>query len=169
MFHPAGARLSKGGVRWRLGLSLLSAALISNRIPRSVSRPLEGLGCEVVRNPFGYTIASVHGIRINGERLEGGDPDALCRAALLGLGLGVALVAMPHALPHLESGALLRLLPRWYANGGPISLYFDGAAATGQDPRFRRLRGRRFRAGAPGTRLLGVLNQPSPSNGPRKL
>jgi gamma-glutamyltranspeptidase / glutathione hydrolase len=29
----------------------------------------------VVRNPFGYTIASVHGIRINGERLEGGaDP-----------------------------------------------------------------------------------------------
>jgi len=52
------------------------------------------------------------------------DPDALCRAALLGL--GVALVAMPHALPHLEGGALLRLLPRWYADGGPISLYFAG-------------------------------------------
>lgn len=52
------------------------------------------------------------------------DPDALCRAALLGL--GVALVAMPHALPHLESGALLRVLPRWYADGGPISLYFAG-------------------------------------------
>jgi gamma-glutamyltranspeptidase/glutathione hydrolase len=48
---------------------------ISNRIPRSVSRPLERLGYEVVRNPFGYTIASVHGVRINGERLEGGaDP-----------------------------------------------------------------------------------------------
>lgn len=57
-------------------------------------------------------------------RIVLGDPDALCRAALLGL--GVALVAMPHALPHLESGALLRLLPRWYADGGPISLYFAG-------------------------------------------
>jgi len=50
------------------------------------------------------------------------DPEAICRAALLGL--GVALVAMPHALPHLERGTLVRLLPDWYADAGPISLYF---------------------------------------------
>ena len=46
----------------------------------------------------------------------------MCRAALLGL--GVALIAVPHALPHLESGALVRLIPQWYADAGPISLYY---------------------------------------------
>jgi DNA-binding transcriptional LysR family regulator len=33
-------------------------------------------------------------------------------------------VSVPHALPHLQSGALLRLLPDWYGDIGPISLYF---------------------------------------------
>ena len=48
---------------------------ISNRIPRFVSKPLEDLGYHVVRNPFGYTIASVHAIRIEGDCLKGGvDP-----------------------------------------------------------------------------------------------
>jgi DNA-binding transcriptional LysR family regulator len=50
------------------------------------------------------------------------DPEAMCRAALLGL--GVTLIAMPHALRHLESGALLRLVPDWYADAGAISIYF---------------------------------------------
>jgi DNA-binding transcriptional LysR family regulator len=50
------------------------------------------------------------------------DPDALCRAALLGLGVG--LIAVPHAAPHLQSGALERLLPDWHCDIGPISLYF---------------------------------------------
>jgi DNA-binding transcriptional LysR family regulator len=50
------------------------------------------------------------------------DPAAMCRAALLGL--GVALVAVPDALPHLESGALMRLVPQWYADAGPISIYY---------------------------------------------
>ena len=50
------------------------------------------------------------------------DPEAMCRAALLGL--GVTLIAVPHALPHLERGALVRLAPQWYADAGPISLYF---------------------------------------------
>jgi DNA-binding transcriptional LysR family regulator len=50
------------------------------------------------------------------------DPEAMCRAALLGL--GVTLIAVPHALPHLESGALVRLVPQWYSDAGPISIYF---------------------------------------------
>ncbi len=50
------------------------------------------------------------------------DPEAMCRAALLGL--GVTLIAVPHALPHLERGALVRLAPQWYADAGPISIYF---------------------------------------------
>jgi DNA-binding transcriptional LysR family regulator len=50
------------------------------------------------------------------------DPEATCRAALLGL--GVTLIAMCHALPHLERGALVRLVPQWYSDGGPISIYY---------------------------------------------
>lgn len=50
------------------------------------------------------------------------EPEAITRAALMGL--GVALVAVPHALPHLKSGALKRVLPDWHADAGPISLYF---------------------------------------------
>jgi DNA-binding transcriptional LysR family regulator len=50
------------------------------------------------------------------------DPEATCRAALLGL--GVTLIAVPHALPHLESGALVRLVPQWYSDAGPISIYY---------------------------------------------
>ena len=50
------------------------------------------------------------------------DPGAICPAALLGLGVG--LVAVPHAVPHLQSGALERLLPDWHGDVGPLSLYF---------------------------------------------
>jgi DNA-binding transcriptional LysR family regulator len=50
------------------------------------------------------------------------DPEATCRAALLGL--GVTLLAVCHALPHLERGALVRLLPQWYCDSGPISIYY---------------------------------------------
>lgn len=50
------------------------------------------------------------------------DPAALCKAALLGI--GVALVAVPDAMPHLEAGTLVRLLPRWHADAGPISIYY---------------------------------------------
>jgi DNA-binding transcriptional LysR family regulator len=52
------------------------------------------------------------------------DPEAICRAALMGVGVG--LLAVPDVLPHLKSGALVRLLPRWYADVGAISLYFAG-------------------------------------------
>jgi DNA-binding transcriptional LysR family regulator len=50
------------------------------------------------------------------------DPEAMCRAALLGLGL--TLIAVPHALPYLESGALVRLVPQWYSDAGPILIYY---------------------------------------------
>ena len=50
------------------------------------------------------------------------DPAAMCRAAVLGV--GVTLVAVPDALPHLDKGALVRLVPQWYADAGSISLYY---------------------------------------------
>ena len=51
-----------------------------------------------------------------------GDPEASCQAALMNL--GITLVSMPHALPHLQSGALRRLLPDWYVDTGIISIHF---------------------------------------------
>lgn len=50
------------------------------------------------------------------------DPEMLCNAAMAGL--GIAHVPMPHAVRHLESGALVRVLPQWYTETGVISLYF---------------------------------------------
>lgn len=50
------------------------------------------------------------------------DPAALREAALHGL--GVALIAVPDALHELERGDLVRLVPRWYADAGSISLYY---------------------------------------------
>lgn len=50
------------------------------------------------------------------------DPAAMRAAALLGL--GVTLIAKADALPHLERGELVRLLPSWWVDAGPISLYY---------------------------------------------
>jgi DNA-binding transcriptional LysR family regulator len=49
------------------------------------------------------------------------DPVPALEAALMGL--GVALLAVPDVLPHLSNGALVRLLPGWFADAGAISLY----------------------------------------------
>jgi DNA-binding transcriptional LysR family regulator len=50
------------------------------------------------------------------------DPGAMCQAAVLGL--GVALIVVPDVLAHLKSRTLVRLLPKWYADIGAISLYY---------------------------------------------
>ncbi len=44
---------------------------VSNRIPRFVTRELEAQGYEVVRSPFNFGFAAVHGIRIAGDVLDG--------------------------------------------------------------------------------------------------
>jgi len=56
------------------------------------------------------------------EAIVVNDPGAVSQAALLSL--GVALISVPEALPYLESSALVRLVPSWYADLGPISLYY---------------------------------------------
>jgi DNA-binding transcriptional LysR family regulator len=50
------------------------------------------------------------------------DAEAVCRIAEMGLGIG--LTSMPHAVPYLDSGRLLRVLPDWYVDGGMLALYF---------------------------------------------
>ncbi|MCY1530352.1 LysR substrate binding domain protein [compost metagenome] len=52
------------------------------------------------------------------------DPEAICRCAVMGL--GVALVPLDRAYAWLERGALIRLLPEWYADLGSILVYFSG-------------------------------------------
>ncbi|WP_020654976.1 LysR family transcriptional regulator [Massilia niastensis] len=56
-------------------------------------------------------------------RITVDDPDALVQAVLMHMGIGLA--AMPHVLRHLESGELVRVLPDWQQDAGPISLYFS--------------------------------------------
>lgn len=71
----------------------------------------------IMRNAAGTEVAATLK-----ETIVLDDPEAMCRAALLGL--GVTLIAVPHALPHLEKRALVRLVPQWYADAGPISIYY---------------------------------------------
>jgi len=58
-------------------------------------------------------------------RMTMSDPNASCEVAEMGL--GVALVAMPHAVVYLDRGSLVRVLPEWYVDAGMLSLYFTAA------------------------------------------
>jgi DNA-binding transcriptional LysR family regulator len=55
-------------------------------------------------------------------RLIFSDPEAIAHAARDGL--GVALLPMPFAFALIRSGELLRILPGWYSDAGPLSLYY---------------------------------------------
>jgi DNA-binding transcriptional LysR family regulator len=58
-------------------------------------------------------------------RVTMSDPESLCSAVVMGLGVG--LVGMPHAVPYLKSGQLVRLLPQWFSDVGAVSLYYAGS------------------------------------------
>ena len=51
------------------------------------------------------------------------DPEAIARAAAIGL--GIAMLPMPHALPLLETGELLRVLPGWRGLNRPLAIYYS--------------------------------------------
>jgi DNA-binding transcriptional LysR family regulator len=51
------------------------------------------------------------------------DPEAIARAAASGM--GIALLPLPHALPALDSGELVRVLPDWRAQAGTLSVYYS--------------------------------------------
>ncbi len=50
------------------------------------------------------------------------DPEAIARAAASGM--GIAMLPVPHVLPLLERGELVRVLPDWHADGLPLSIYY---------------------------------------------
>jgi hypothetical protein len=51
-----------------------------------------------------------------------------------------------HALPHLESGTLVRLAPQWYVDGGPISIYYASRTVLPAKTSVRRFRHRSIQA-----------------------
>ena len=55
-------------------------------------------------------------------RMTLSDSQAACCASAQGL--GIALVSMPMAVPFLDSGAVVRVLPDWYVDDGNISIYY---------------------------------------------
>ncbi len=55
-------------------------------------------------------------------RMTLSDSEAACCASAQGM--GIALVSMPLAVPFLDSGAVVRVLPDWYVDDGNISLYY---------------------------------------------
>ena len=56
-------------------------------------------------------------------RMTMSDPAASLDAAEQDL--GIAVTSMPNALPYLESKHLVRVLPDWYVDAGPLALYFS--------------------------------------------
>ncbi|WP_454826503.1 LysR family transcriptional regulator [Pseudomonas veronii] len=55
-------------------------------------------------------------------RMTLSDSEAACCASAQGM--GIALVSMPMAVPFLDSGTVVRVLPDWYVDDGNISLYY---------------------------------------------
>lgn len=56
------------------------------------------------------------------ENIVLNDPAAMREAAILGL--GVTLLVLPDVVANIQRGELVRLLPDWFADAGPISLYY---------------------------------------------
>ncbi|PSH70773.1 LysR family transcriptional regulator [Phyllobacterium brassicacearum] len=111
-------------------IAVASPQYMQGRIPPADPQGLADLDGIVMRSSRTgrvrqWTMRNTHGAEMPAvprETIMLNDPVAMCRAALLGL--GVTLIAVPDALPHLESGALMRLTPQWYGDAGPISIYY---------------------------------------------
>jgi len=74
------------------------------------------------------------------------DPEAIAQAVRMGL--GVALVPMPFAFAAIADGTLVRLLPGWYSESGPLSLYYPSRRMLPAKTRaFRDFVVERFRSG----------------------
>jgi DNA-binding transcriptional LysR family regulator len=101
--HPAPAEPSDLG-RHR---GLLRRAIGSGRLAPWILRS----------DDDGEVVASVRPVAV----LD--DPEALARAAACGLGL--AMLPLPHALPLFDSGELVRVLPGWYGEARPLSIYYS--------------------------------------------
>ena len=71
----------------------------------------------ILKSGVGEVVANVRPVAV----LD--DPEALARAAACGL--GIAMLPLPHALPLLRSGEIVRILPAWHAESRPLSIYYS--------------------------------------------
>lgn len=111
-------------------VAVASPAYMAGRVPPTDPGDLAGLDGIVMRS--GRTGRVHHRTMRNtvggemlarlGETMMVNDPAAIREAAILGL--GVALLAVSDVLSSIERGELVRLLPRWYADAGAISIYY---------------------------------------------
>lgn len=111
-------------------IAVASPAYMAGRTPPADPGGLAELDGIVMRSPTSGRLVQrmmrnaigVEQPALLSERLMLDDPAATRQAALSGL--GVALLAVPDVIADIERGALLRLLPQWYADLGPISIYY---------------------------------------------
>ncbi len=129
-----GSELTPGTISRTLArvriVAVTSPAYMKARRPPASPQDLAGLDLIDMRSTrtgrlVQWMLRDEHGneaVSPVGERIIFDDPGGLCKAAALGL--GAAFVATSHALPYLQRGELIQLLPNWSADGGPISIYY---------------------------------------------
>jgi DNA-binding transcriptional LysR family regulator len=129
-----GFPMSAGVIARELGpvhiVAVASPAYLRGRTMPRVPADLGAFDCIMRRStPTGrvrpWTLGSRRGVEQTVQcqpRIILSDPEAVAQAARLGL--GVALLPMPFAFASIQSGELVRLLPGWYSNAGPLALYY---------------------------------------------
>ena len=129
-----GFPMAAGVVARELGpvhiVAVASPAYMQGRAAPRTPQDLAAFDCIMRRStPTGRVRPWTLGSRRAGEqtvscqpRIILSDPEAVAQAARQGL--GVALLPMPFAFGPIRSGELVRLLPGWYSDAGPLSLYY---------------------------------------------
>jgi DNA-binding transcriptional LysR family regulator len=115
-------------------IAVASPFYLKGRIPPSVPTDLASLDGIVMRPSRTQRVRNRSMRNATGVEMVGplkptmafDDPQSMRQAAVLGL--GVTAIVVPDALPFLESGALVRLLPDWYVDAGSISIYYSSRA-----------------------------------------
>jgi DNA-binding transcriptional LysR family regulator len=111
-------------------VAVASAAYMAGRVPPTDPGDLAKLDGIVMRSSrtgrvrhrtMRDTVGGEIPARLS-ETIMVNDPAAMREAAILGL--GVALLSVSDVLSSIERGELVRLLPRWYADAGAISIYY---------------------------------------------
>jgi DNA-binding transcriptional LysR family regulator len=129
-----GFPMASGVIARELGpvhiVAVASPAYLQGRAMPRVPADLATFDCIMRRStPTGrvrpWTLGSRRGVEQTVQcqpRIILSDPEAVAQAARLGL--GVALLPMPFAFASIQSGELVRLLPGWYSNAGPLAIYY---------------------------------------------
>jgi DNA-binding transcriptional LysR family regulator len=121
-------------------IAVASPSYLKGRIPPSVPAELASFDGIVMRSSRTRRVHKRSMRNAAGKQMDASlkptitfdDPQAMRQAAVLGL--GVTQIVVPDALPFLQNGALVRLLPEWYVDAGVISICSSTA------PRFQTLK-----------------------------